>query len=91
MFRAEIAAVIAAVFSIIPLFGLVGNIAGVVCGIIIIVGVYTAGKDGAGKVTAISLKYFRRHKLRYYCSHNYFRHSGAKFSDKEDIQNSPFS
>ncbi|MGN0619519.1 MAG: hypothetical protein ACI4J7_10925 [Ruminiclostridium sp.] len=55
MFRAEIAAVIAAVFSIIPLVGLVGNIAGVVCDIIIIVGVYTAGKDGAGKVTAISL------------------------------------
>lgn len=48
MFWAEIAAIIAAVFSIIPLIGLVGDIAGVVCGIIMIVGVYTAGKDDAG-------------------------------------------
>ncbi|MGN0578311.1 MAG: hypothetical protein ACI4J4_06795 [Ruminiclostridium sp.] len=48
MFWAEIAAIIAAVFSVIPLIGVIGKLAAIACGVISIVGVYTAGKDNEG-------------------------------------------
>ncbi|MGN0656147.1 MAG: hypothetical protein ACI4KR_05090 [Ruminiclostridium sp.] len=48
MFWAEIASIIAVVFTVIPLIGIIGYLAAIACGVISIVGVYTAGKDNEG-------------------------------------------
>ena len=48
MFWAEIAAIIAAAFTMIPFVGFVGSLASIACAVISIVGVHTAGNDDAG-------------------------------------------
>ena len=48
MFWAQIVSIIAAVFSSIPLIGVIGSLAGVACYAITIMGVYVAGKDDEG-------------------------------------------
>lgn len=48
MFWAAIASIIAAVFSAIPVIGIIGQLATIACSVISILGVYTAGKDDEG-------------------------------------------
>ena len=48
MFWAEIAAIIAAVFTVIPLMETIGQLASIACSVISILGIYTAGKDDEG-------------------------------------------
>ncbi len=48
MFWAQIVSIFAAVFSSIPLIGVIGSLAAIACSAITIVGVYVAGKDDEG-------------------------------------------
>lgn len=48
MFWAQIVSIFAAIFSSIPLIGVIGSLAGIACYVITIMGVYVAGKDDEG-------------------------------------------
>ena len=55
VFVAEIVAIAAAVFAMIPFIGVIGSIASVVCAIIVLVGIKTAGADAEGYNKAFNL------------------------------------
>lgn len=55
VFVAEIVAIAAGVFSLIPFIGVIGSIATIICAILVLVGIKTAGADAEGYNKAFNL------------------------------------